>query len=331
MNKEFEVNLKEYYKEIPNIDRACSTVFENSLSIFLPFKRIDKSKIYNEFIKNGKTLEIDNDLIEKIEIRNQLLGQTHKDILEILLTTPKIYNKTTAQFKVKITAYNLTKRLKRNRGKRQWVIEKVKDIAGCRINLYFNNHKKDRVDFNFNFISSIKTTNENEIEITFTPEYTYFLMKNELLDYSRYIDDIMDLENQIKRIQKKIGLKRTINSEFIKAVVRYMLIHKIDNNKVDIEQLIERLKLRSIMSKRELNENLQDLQRKEMQYLLKEKFGISLINQNKTIAFNPIKGKPIHHLKDENNFIKDAFNNLININSNKILATIDENHRPSER
>jgi len=310
MNREFELSLREYYKEIPNIDRACSTVFENSLSIFLPFKRIDKSKIYNQFVYNNKILEIDNDLIEKLEIRNQLLGQTHKDILEILLTTPKIYNKTTAQFKVKITAYNLTKRLKRNRGKRQWVIEKVKEIAGCRINLYFDNHKKDKVDFNFNFISSIKTTNENEIEITFTPEYTYFLMKNELLDYSKYIDDIMDLENQVKRIQRKIGLKRTINSEFIKAVVRYMLIHKVDDNMVDMDQLIEKLKLRSIMSKRELEENLQDLQRKEMQYLLKEKFGISLINQNRTIAFNPVKGKPVHHLKDENSLIKDTFEKI---------------------
>jgi len=310
MNREFELSLREYYKEIPNIDRACSTVFENSLSIFLPFKRIDKSKIYNQFVYNNKILEIDNDLIEKLEIRNQLLGQTHKDILEILLTTPKIYNKTTAQFKVKITAYNLTKRLNRNRGKRQWVIEKVKEIAGCRINLYFDNHKKDKVDFNFNFISSIKTTNENEIEITFTPEYIYFLMKNELLDYSKYIDDIMDLENQVKRIQRKIGLKRTINSEFIKAVVRYMLIHKVDDNMVDMDQLIEKLKLRSIMSKRELEENLQDLQRKEMQYLLKEKFGISLINQNRTIAFNPVKGKPVHHLKDENSLIKDTFEKI---------------------
>jgi hypothetical protein len=133
------LTVQEYLKSIENIDRATSSVVENVIAIFLPFKRIDKTHIYRKFIENGQVLEIENGLFDKVEIRGRLLGQGHKDILEALLTLPKTYSKKDKNFRIRTTAYELTKRLGRNIGKKKWVIDRLKEIADCRINIYFKN------------------------------------------------------------------------------------------------------------------------------------------------------------------------------------------------
>lgn len=294
-----DFGLNDYYKAIPNIDRACSTVIENSIALFLPFKRLDKSDLQKKFDANNRTLEIDNNMFDKVEIKGRLLGQTHKDILEILLTSKKSYSKTSAQFKIKTTAYDVTNKLNRNLGKKKWLIDKIDEIAESRIKIFYTNGKDESVTFNFAFISSIKTVNQNEIEISFTPEYTYFLIKNELLDYSNYIDDIMQLEEDIKLAQKQIGLKRGININFIKSVVRYMLVHNGKNSQISIANLIEKLKLSNIMTTRELEENVVDLKRPIVQDLLRNKFGMTLTNNGNTISFNAPASKAHYHIKEK--------------------------------
>lgn len=300
--------LEKYYDSIENIDRACSTVIENSIAIFLPFKRIDKTDIYKKFERKNKIIDIENHFFEKVECKGRLLGQTHKDILEILLSMSEhtTYSKDTARFKITTTAYELTKRLKRNKGKKQWIIEKIDEIAECRIKIFYTNSNNDNETFNFSFISSIRTINENEIEINFTPEYTHFLIHNELLDYRNYIPSIMELEGDIKEIQRtykkrrnldgSYGLKRGINAEFIKSVVRYMLTHNGKNSQISIDNLIDKIKLNAIMSNRELEENLFDLKREPVQELLKNKFGITLTADEQTLTFNSIHSK--YHIKN---------------------------------
>lgn len=300
-------NLEKYYDSIEKIDRACSTVIENSIAIFLPFKRIDKTDIYKKFEKNNSTIDIENHFFEKVECKGRLLGQTHKDILEILLSMSEhtTYSKDTAKFKINTTAYELTKRLGRNKGKKQWIIEKIDEIAECRIKIFYTNSNNDNETFNFSFISSIRTINENEIEVNFTPEYTHFLIYNELLDYKNYIPNIMKLEADIREIQRAckkrrnldgtVGLKRGINTEFIKSIVRYMLTHNGNNSQIRLDNLIYKTKLNSIMSIRELEENLYDLKRKPIQELLKNKFGITLTADEQTITFNSIY--PKYHIR----------------------------------
>jgi len=298
-------NLEKYYDSIENIDRACSTVIENSITIFLPFKRLDKTDIYRKFKKNNNVIDIENSFFKKVECKGRLLGQTHKDILEILLSMSEhtTYSKDTARFKITTTAYELTKKLKRNRGKKQWIIKKIDEIAECRIKIFYTTLNNDNETFNFNFISSIRTINENEIEINFTPEYTYFLIHNELLDYKNYIPSIMELESDIKEIQRtykkrdgSYGLKRGINTEFIKSIVRYMLTHNGKNSQISIDTLINKMKLNKIMSNRELEENLFDLRREPVQELLKNKFGITLTADKQTLTFNSIH--PKYHIKN---------------------------------
>jgi len=280
------VDIKKYAQNLPNIDRATSTVLENSVSIFLPMTRIDKSNIYKKFIANNQVLEIENDLLVRVEIRDRLLGQSHKDLLEVLLTLPRVYSKTTEQFRVETTAYELTKKLKRNLGKKQWVIEKLKELSGSTINLYFDNYEKKEVDMWFNFIESGIVVDGNKITINFTQTYTLLMLNNSLLDYSEYIDDIMGMTEQMERIQKELGLKRGINSEFIKAVVRYVLTNKGKNSRIQINNLVKKLDLKKIMGEKELSRSLTDLRREPVIDYLKSTFGIFLEKENTTINFN---------------------------------------------
>lgn len=286
------LSLEKFYSSAENIDRACSTVIENSISIFLPFKRLDKTDIHKKFISNNQILEIDNNLFDKVEIRGRLLGQGHKDILEALLTSSKIFIEDTRQFKINTTAYEITKRLGRNIGKKKWIIQQLKEIAEARINIYFKDNKGKNIDFNFNFISSVIGENEDKLNITFSQEYTHFLAKTELLDYSNYVSDIVNIDSFTKKLTKKLGLKiHNINSDFLKAIVRYMLIHKGNNSQIKIDNLIEKLNLKKLISKEQLRDYIYDLKRDEIQVYLKKNFGITLTSNNETITFNTPKDK----------------------------------------
>ena len=271
----------EFLSVVPEIDRACTTVIENIISIFVPHKRIDKSLIQKEFDDNNRVLVIENTVFDKVEIRGRLLGQTHKDILEVLLTSDKTYSKETKQFKIKTTSYAILKKLGKDTSNRKWLIKKIEEIAECRVKLFFKETtEKQNIAYSFGFIGGILDKDEKEIYISFTPEYTHFMAKNELLDYSNYVEDIIQLK-----------------SPFIKAIVRYMLTNKGNNSQISIEKLLEKLKLKKLISLEQLKDELFELKSEEMQEILLFKFGISLTNNNDTLTFKSIISKPHYHIK----------------------------------
>lgn len=288
-----ELETIKFLTAIENIDRATSTVIENSISIFLPFKRIDKTDIYNKvFIPNNQILEIQNDLFDRVEIRGRLLGQGHKDILEVLLSSPKIYSKKEKRFKIKTTAWDITKRLGRNKGKKKWLLQQLDEIAECRIKIFFKNGKGQDISFNFGFIDNIIGVNENELTINFTSSYTYFLAKAELLEYSKYVDDIIQLDKHCREWSKQRELFHNINADFLKAIARYMLQHKGNNSQIKLDNLIEKLNFQNLISEEQLKNYITDLKREEVKEYFKEKFGITLTSNEETITFNTPKDKP---------------------------------------
>lgn len=276
---------------IPNIERANSTFIENSLAIFLPFKRLDKTDVQKKFFANNQILEVENNIFEKVEIRGRLLGQSHKDIMEILLSKDKKYSRKTRSFNITTTAYELTKKLGKNIGNKKWLIQQLKEIAECRINIYFKDENDKLVDFNFNFIESQLILNENEITINFSRAYTYFMTKTELLSYKDYINDIVYLDVFCDNLSKKIGLARKINSDFIKAVVRYMLINNGNNSNIKFSNLINKLNYTKLISEEQLKNCITDIKREEIQKYLNEKFGISLKSDETTLSFNKLANK----------------------------------------
>jgi len=277
-NNSNELSLNQYLNAIENTDRACSTVLENSISIFLPLKRIDKSAIYKKFIENGNSLTIIHPVFEKIEIRNRLLGQIHKDILEVLLTSVKIHNKDTKSFSICASSYYILKRLGLPTGNKAWLEKKIREIADCRLIIDFKDTNKT---FNFGFISSIleeKLKGSRGYTIRFSPEYTHFLAKSELLDYSNYVNDIL-----------------TLKSPLVKAIVRYMLINNGNNSQIKISNLLEKLQTNKIMSSIEIKRDLKLLRNPETLSELSEKFGITL-SGSETLVFNT-PNKPHYFMK----------------------------------
>lgn len=259
-----------------DISRATTSILENTLQIFLPFKRIDKTDIFKKFIQNNQILEIETQHLEKVFIRGRLLGQLHKDILEVLMFQKKYFSMSGKNFKIKTTAYEITKKLGKNIGKKEYILEKIKEISDCSIELRSSNNST----ILFNFIDNI-SIDGNEMIIEFTKAYTYFLSSTNLIDYSKYLDSILEISS-LKTKEKQ----RAMNTEFIKSVVRYLLTNNGKNSQISINNLTKKLNLESIMSNREINECLLDLKRPEVQEFLKENFGITFINE--TLNFNSL-------------------------------------------
>lgn len=270
------LSLNLFYSNIENLDRACSTVIENSTAIFLPHKRLDKSSVQKKFYEQNQILEIKSDLFSKIEIRGRLLCQTHKDILEVLLTSPKIYNEERKTFSVKITAYSILKRLGKATTNKKWISQKLAEIAECRIKIEFKNNSKESYSFNFGFIETIIQRDAKEYLIRFLPTYSHFMAKNEMIDYSNYVENILQIKNP-----------------FISSIVRYMLTHKGNNSQISIDNLIKKLNFKNLISKEQLKDNITELKREKSQQMLEEKFGIILTNKKQTITYNSTNFKQI--------------------------------------
>ena len=272
-----------------DISRATTSILENTLQIFLPFKRIDKTEIYKKFMKNNQILEIKTQHLEKVFVRGRLLGQIHKDILEVLMFQKKYFSMNGKNFKIKTTAYEISKKLGKNLGKKKYILDKIKEIMDCSIEMQGNNNKT----ILFNFIDNIDIKDNNEVVIEFTKAYTYFLASTNLIDYSDHLDSILEIEN----IKAK-DIKRNINTEFIKSVVRYILTNNGKNSQISLLKLTEKLNLESVMTQREINEGLFDLTRVEVQEYLKSNFGIELTSNSETLSFN--KNKNHHFIQTQN-------------------------------
>ncbi len=274
-----ELALDEFLSSIPNVSRACSTILENSMGIFLPHTRLDKSNVLHELFENNQTLTLKSDIYEKVEIKGRLLCQTHKDILEVLLTSKKFWMKDIKAFRVEISAYQIFKKLGKSSGNKKWLEQKLDEIAECRIKMTFDSKEEDT--FNFGFISAIggKNAGDKKFSIVFSPSYSHLMAKNEMLDYSNYVADILSVENY-----------------FTKAVIRYMLIHNGRDSKITIENLVKKLNLEKVISKKQLEEDIRYIRKPETQKMLKEVFGIELKN-NETIVFNTPDDKPRYHIQ----------------------------------
>ncbi|HIP15404.1 MAG TPA: hypothetical protein EYG74_07940 [Sulfurimonas autotrophica] len=269
--KEIIFTDTDFCLSLENIDRACSTYFENNTAIFLPYTRLDKTEIQKYFFKNNQILSIytDDNNFSKVEVHARLIGQIHKDILEILLSMDKEYSQKNKTFSITTDIASITKIWKRNYGKKQWIINKIKEIMDCNINLYFKTCSGQHIDLKFSFISSSMTINGKYITVNFTKEYVYFMARTELLDYRQFIPDIVQLEN-----------------DFTKAIVRFILKDNGLNTHFRINTILEKLNYKKLMSTIELSRELKILKSKKVQKILHDKFGIYLSNNNQTINFD---------------------------------------------
>jgi hypothetical protein len=293
MEKLETLSLSEFYISVENIDRACSTVIENTMGIFLPHKRLDKSQVQEEFYSNNQTLVIRDDLYVRVELQGRLLCQTHKDILEALLTEEKIWIENLKTFKIEITAHQLFKKLATKTRNKEWLSTKLDEIKQANVKIIFKNETEDSFFFDFflNVHGTKKGDKEKHYAIYFSPTYSHFMAKNELLDYSNYVKDLLDIENQ-----------------FVKAVVRFMLAHNGRNSRISIENFVEKTNLRRVISDKQLNKDIKFFKEEETQNMLKDKFGIELENEERTIIFNTPEDKKRYYIQPSLDLDKNTKN-----------------------
>ena len=95
----------------------------------------------------------------------------------------------------------------------------------------------------------------------------------------------------------KLGLKHAINSDFLKAVARYMLVNKGNNSQIRIKKFIDSMNYKNLVDQEQLKDFIIDLKRTEVQDYLREKFGITLTFNDKTITYNTLSDKKHYYIK----------------------------------
>jgi len=172
-------------KKSENIQRACSSIMENFLPIFLPFNQIRKNNpIYKEFTKNDNRLEIKS-AYGIVELRNRLLTQQHKDILEAILKYKKIFIKNERAMVVEIDSrYDILKTMGISTTNYKYLEEKLKELEDFSISILSQNDEK-KESTQFGIISVIKIVEDKvkkrmNIKIKFTAEFTAFYMDSNL-------------------------------------------------------------------------------------------------------------------------------------------------------
>ena len=268
-NKENKLTTEDFVKCATNINSANSSIMENKSGIFLPYKNIEKTIVAKVFSDNDREMTMYEDDNVLIKIKGRLLGQHHKDVLEVLLSEKLQFNTGTSNFSLNITAYRILKKLDIDSSNKKYLIKKLSEISQSRV---WIKYKKTNKIIDFGFIDTIsdEAIKEKDIWVHFTKGYTHFMGISELKDYSVFIPHIVKIKEPL-----------------IKSMVRYMLMQKGNNSQISIEKLInEKLRITSYLTSKQISQKIKILESNQMQKYLASHFGIRLTNNNKTITFN---------------------------------------------
>jgi hypothetical protein len=222
---------------LENIQRAVSSIIENYLPIFMPVTKLHQNKVYKIFRENNNVLKLKTHF-GTLEIRNRILTQQHKDILEHLLSENKMFLKEDQSMYVDIDSrYKFLKSMGQSPTKYVWLEENIKQIKDMSLIVEFDNNEKTE-RYSFDIIDSYKfrldkKTGKEKLSIKFSQEFTAFYLDNNLLDYKKHIGEIANLK-----------------TPFLKSLVRYMLIHK--QHQINVNTFIENMGYHTIVSQREI-------------------------------------------------------------------------------
>jgi len=225
-SKNFNIN-----QLVDTINKGTNSVNQMRNVMFLPYQQIDKTLIYKEFIKNdNKAILLENKYFT-LKIRNRLLSQIHRDILDIIFSQG-ILNPIEKQAYVEFSMYDLLKRMGRpysgRKGKQnyEWTKEKLKELQDVSIELKINyGHEKghetifgmvDRADY---------SEKRKKFIVLFSRTYLQMFQKDILVDYNYYLPQIINIKN-----------------DTVKAFVRYIISNDYIND--SIENILTQLEIK---------------------------------------------------------------------------------------
>jgi len=238
-----------------NLKRATSSLLENTLPIFLPVKNIHKTKAHALFKKNNGSLKIETNF-GGIEVRGRILGQNHKDILEMLLCQKKSLIKKDDSIAVNFGRYLFLQELGRSTGNYTWLEERIKEIRDFNFGIIYYSKEGKRVEVGgFGIIDRYKFEEDGTMSVKFTEEFTNFYREENLLDYSRYVPKIAKMRQP-----------------FLKALVREMVKHK--KYQIRFTKLMDNFSFNTLLGATEIKSYKSLLRDDENRKYLAENFNI---------------------------------------------------------
>lgn len=224
-NKHIQKSLFETVED--KIKYSTSSVEELRVPIYAPVKQLPpQSAAAKDFKKNNNVRTIETKW-GNVEIRNRLLTQTHKDIMDLIFTynkkikrlddgtialyfsqseISKFYNTGDESD----TSTNKSKNLK-------WFRQKLDEIADCRIQ--YKDNRGNEIDFRV-ILKKAFSSKENLYGIVLDSNYVEFYERGLSVNYSSKIPDLI-----------------SVDSPLVKSIIRFFFTHKAIN--LSLENILQ--------------------------------------------------------------------------------------------
>jgi hypothetical protein len=200
---------------VKKLENYSSTVDELRSGMFAPIAKIPhNSLIYKNFIENRNIRIIENSW-GKVELRNRILTQIHRDIIDAILSVSKEMNKINSGIEVYFSTTDVLKKLKqKNLKNHTWLREKIKEIADFRVVL-----SKNGEDRSFNIFTEDDSSEGKGLNrVVFTNRYLKFFDESLLINYKNELDKLLEVE-----------------SALLKAIIRFFWTHSSPKFSISIE------------------------------------------------------------------------------------------------
>lgn len=203
------------------IKYSTSTVEELRVPIYAPVKQLPpRSAAMMEFKKNHNVRLIETKW-GKVEIRNRLLTQTHKDIMDLIFTNKKkikrlddgtialYFSQSEISKKYGLDTGDSTITETKKSKNLKWFRQKLDEIADCRIQ--YKDTAGNEIDFRI-ILKKAYSAQEDMYGIILDSNYVEFYEKGLSVNYSSKIPDLLPIE-----------------SPLVKSIIRFFFTHKALN------------------------------------------------------------------------------------------------------
>jgi len=201
------------------IKYSTSSVEELRVPIYAPVKQLPPQSSAAKDFKKNNNVRVIKTKWGHVEIRNRLLTQTHKDIMDLIFTYNKkikkledgsiaIYFSQSEISKEYSVSYQNNSGVAKSKNLK-WFRQKLDEIADCRIQ-YKDNHGNE-IDFRI-ILKKAFSSNENLYGIILDSNYIEFYEKGLSVNYSSKISDLI-----------------AVDSPLVKSIIRFFFTHKAIN------------------------------------------------------------------------------------------------------
>ncbi len=197
------------------IKYSTSSVEELRVPIYAPVKQLPPQSVAAKNFKKNNNVRIIETKWGHVEIRNRLLTQTHKDIMDLIFTYHKkrkrLEDGTIALYfsQSEISKFYNSEENENKSKNLRWFRQKLDEISDCRIQYKDNNGNE--IDFRI-ILKKAFSSKENLYGIVLDPNYVEFYENGLSVNYSSKIPDLI-----------------SVDSPLVKSIVRFFFTHKAIN------------------------------------------------------------------------------------------------------